>query len=173
MVDTVDTIPTVEPHWYAIRTRSRHEKRVHEQLAGRGVEPFLPLVTRVSRWKDRRKKIQIPLFSGYCFARFALPQKLLVLKAVGVVGVVGINGHAEPLPKEEIEAIQRLVAGPFRYDPYPFLKEGMWVEVIRGPLMGVKGILVRKEPRDRLVLTVNLIRQAASVEIDTDDVAPL
>ena len=162
-----------EPRWYAIRTRSRHEKRVQEQLAGRGVEPFLPLVTRVSRWKDRKKEIQIPLFSGYCFARFAIPQKILVLKAVGVVGVVGINGHAEPLPAEEIEAIQRLVASPLRYDPYPYLKEGMWVEVARGPLMGVKGILIRKEPRDRLVLTVNLIRQAASVEIDTADVVPL
>ena len=162
-----------ELQWYAIRTRSRHEKRVHEQLSGRGVEPFLPLVTRISRWKDRRKKIQIPLFSGYCFARFALAQKLHVLKAVGVVGIVGINGHAEPLQEGEIEAIQRLVASPLRYDPYPYLKEGMWVEVIRGPLMGVKGILVRKEPRDRLVLTVNLIRQAASVEIDTADVAPV
>jgi transcription antitermination factor NusG len=160
-------------HWYAIRTRSRHEKLVHRQLTGRGVEPFLPLVTRISRWKDRRKKIQIPLFSGYCFARFALSEKLLVLKAVGVVDVVGISGYAEPLPAEEIEAIQRLVASPLRYDPYPYLKEGMWVEVIRGPLMGVKGILVRKEPRDRLVLTVNLIRQAASVEIDTADIAPL
>lgn len=162
-----------ESRWYAIRTRSRHEKRVREQLATRGVEPFLPLVTRISRWKDRRKKIEIPLFSGYCFARFALRQKLLVLKAFGVVGIVGISGHAEPLPEQEIEAIQRLVASPFRYDPYPYLKEGMWVEVIRGPLMGVKGILIRKEPRDRLVLTVNLIRQAASVEIDTADVAPL
>lgn len=162
-----------EPHWYAIRTRSRHEKRVHEQLVGRGIEPFLPLVTRISRWKDRRKKIQIPLFSGYCFARFDLSQRLQVLKAVGVVGIVGINGYAEPLPEGEIEAIQRLVASPFRYDPYPYLKEGMWVEVIRGPLMGVKGILVRKEPRDRLVLSVNLIRQAASVAIDAADVTPL
>ena len=160
-------------NWYAIRTRSRHEKRVHQQLVGPGVEPFLPLVTRISRWKDRRKKLQIPLFSGYCFARFPLSQKLRILKTFGVVGIVGINGHAEPVPEGEIEAIQRLVAAPLRYDPYPYLKEGMWVEVIRGPLMGVKGILVRKEPRDRLVLTVNLIRQAASVEIDTADVAPL
>jgi transcription antitermination factor NusG len=164
---------TEESQWYAIRTRSRHEKLVQEQLASRGVEQFLPLVTRISRWKDRRKKIQIPLFSGYCFARFVLRQKLLVLRAVGVVGVVGINGYAEPIPEEEIECIQRLVASPLRYDPYPYLKEGMWVEVVRGPLMGVKGILVRKEPRDRLVLTINLIRQAASVEIDTSDVAPL
>lgn len=169
----IDVVITDERQWYAVRTRSRHEKLVQEQLAGRGVEPFLPLVTRISRWKDRRKKIQIPLFSGYCFARFALPQKLLVLKAVGVVGVVGMNGYAEPIPETEIEGIQRLVASPLRYDPYPYLKEGMWVEVIRGPLMGVKGILVRKEPRDRLVLTINLIRQAASVEIDTADVAPL
>lgn len=158
-------------HWYAVRTRSRHEKVVRDQLAARGVEPFLPLWTRWSRWKDRRKQIATPLFPGYCFARFELSEKLQVVKTPGVVGIVGINGIIEPVLPAEIDAIRALVNGPLRYDPCPFLEEGMEVEVIRGPLMGVRGRLVRKDRAARLVISVTLIRQAASVEIDAADVA--
>lgn len=159
------------PHWYAVRTRSRHEKVVRDQLAAKSLEPFLPLWTRWSRWKDRRKQIATPLFPGYCFARFQLAEKLLVLKTPGVVGIVGVNGIIEPVSPEEIEAVRTLVNGPLRYDPCPFLEEGMEVEVVRGPLMGVRGRLLRKDRGARLVIAVTLIRQAASVEIDASDVA--
>ena len=71
------------------RTKSRHEKIVRDQLANQGIEPLLPTVKRLSQWKDRRKEIEVPLFSGYCFVRFALERKLPVLKTIGVVDIVG------------------------------------------------------------------------------------
>lgn len=168
-----ETAVDVTPRWYAIRTRSRHEKKVAAQLAGRGIEPFLPLAKRWSRWKDRRKWIEVPLFPGYCFGRFSHQARTLVLKAVGVVSLVGRHGVPEPVPDEEIEAVRRVVASPIPYDPCPELVRGQSVEVIRGPLMGVRGLLVRKEPKARLVIVVNAIRQGASLEIDAADVAPL
>jgi len=163
----------VSEHWYAVRTRSRHEKVVRDHLAARGVEPFLPLWTRWSRWKDRRKQIATPLFPGYCFARFPPDAKLQVLKTPGVVGIVGTNGVIEPVTRAEIDAIRTLVNGPLRYDPCPFLSEGMEVEVVHGPLAGVRGRLLRKDRTARLVISVTLIRQAAAVEIDAADVAPV
>lgn len=168
-----ETSPSEGPRWYAIRTRSRHEKKVAAQLAGRGIESFLPLAKRWSRWKDRRKWVEFPLFPGYCFGRFGLEVRARVLKAVGVVGLVGKNGRAEPVPDEEIEAVRRVVAGPLPYDPCPELTEGRPVEVVRGPLMGVRGLLVRKDAKARLLIVVNAIRQGASLEIDAADVAPL
>lgn len=166
--------PLGEAHWYAVRTRSRHEKRVCDQLDGRpGVEVFLPIWERWSRWKDRKKKVQFPLFPGYCFARFQYGERLLVLKAFGVVDLVGVSGQPEPIPEAEIDAIRTLVGSTLRYDPHPFLTEGMEVEVVRGPLMGVRGRLIRKDREARLVLSVTLIRQSAAVEIDAADVAPL
>ena len=167
----VDAVPQFA-RWYAIRTRSRHEKKVATQLAGRGVEPFLPLAKRWSRWKDRRKWIEVPLFPGYCFGRFGVEARTLVLKAVGVVGLVGKGGVPEPVPDDEIEAVRRVVAGPLPYDPCPELIPGRPVEVIRGPLMGVRGLLVRKDAKARLLIVVNAIRQGASLEIDAADVAP-
>lgn len=154
-----------------MRTRSRHEKRVCEQLADRpGIDVFLPVWERRSRWKDRIKRIQVPLFPGYCFARFRYPDRLQVLKAFGVVELVGPAGQPEPIPDAEMDAIHTLVGSHLAYEPFPFLTEGMQVEVIRGPLMGVRGRLLRKGRDLRVVLSVTLIRQSVSVEIDAADV---
>jgi len=161
------------PAWYAIRTRSRHEKLVHQQLGSRGVDSFLPTVDRRRRWKDRWKTVSFPLFPGYCFARFPYQDRLSVLTAVGVVQILGINGHATPVPDHEIDAVRLLVTSTLPLDPHPYLREGMEVEVVRGPLEGVRGVLVRKGSRARLVVAIHLIQQAASVELDAADVRPV
>jgi transcription termination/antitermination protein NusG len=159
--------------WYALRTRSRHEKVVRDQLMARGVEPFLPLWTRWSRWKDRRMQIATPLFPGYCFASFARVEKFRVVTVPGVVSILGTDGAIEPVAAEELDAIRRLVAGRLRYDPCPFLEVGMEAEVVRGPLKGVRGYLVRKGRTTRLVLAVNLIQRGVSLNIDVADVTPV
>jgi transcription termination/antitermination protein NusG len=161
---------TRDPLWYVVRTRSRHEKTVRDQLVQHDVEVFLPVVEQWSRWKDRRKKVAFPLFPGYCFARFALDERFRVLNLVGVADLVGIAGRPEPVPEVEIEAVQRLARTTLQYDPHPFLSEGMDVEVVRGPLAGIRGKLLRKDRMTRLVLAVTLIRQAAVVEIHPADV---
>ena len=161
------------PRWYAVRTRSRHEKLVRDRLATLDVECLLPTVLRLSQWKDRKKEIEAPLFSGYCFARFGWPDRLAVQTVSGVVGIVGGGQRPEPIPDEEIDALKSLMASELPYDAYPYLREGVMVEVRRGPLEGVRGILVRKEKRHRLILSIHLIQQAASVEIDASDVVPV
>ena len=156
--------------WYAIWTRSRHEQVVREQLEQKGLEAFLPTITKWSRWKDRKKQIEWPLFPGYCFARFDGHDRLPVLKCTGVVNIVSFNGEVAPIPEPEIESIRRLIASELQFDPCPFIREGMLVEVVHGPLKGVVGRLVRKGAHARLVLSVDLIGQAVSVEVDAADV---
>lgn len=158
--------------WYAIWTRSRHEKAVWEQLDRKGVQAFLPTITRWSRWKDRKKQIAWPLFPGYCFARFESSDRLPILKCSGVVNIVSFDGEPAPIPDYEIEGIRRLVETDLRYDPCPLIREGMMVEVVHGPLRGVIGRLVRKGSHARLVLSVDLIGQAVWVEVDAADVKP-
>ena len=156
--------------WYALRTKSRHEKLVRDQLDKQGIEPLLPTVKRLSQWKDRKKEIEIPLFSGYCFVRFSRLEKTPVQKVLGVVEIVGSGNRPEPIPEQEIDALRLLMTSVLPYDPHPYLHEGMQVEVVRGPLQGAHGILLRKEKRHRLVIGVRLIQQAAAVEIDVNDV---
>lgn len=142
-----------------------------EQLEKRKIEVFLPTVTRWSRWKDRKKKIDWPLFPGYCFARFDPDNPLAILKCTGVVNIISFDGKPAPIPSVEIDSIRRLVGSELQYDPCPLLHEGQLVEVTHGPLKGVVGRLMRKDgPRARLVLSVDLIGQAVSVEVDAADV---
>jgi transcription antitermination factor NusG len=162
-----------EPHWYALKTRSRHEKRVRDQLGERGIDTFLPVCDSWRQWKDRKTRIELPLFPGYCFARFPLVERLRVVSVFGVASLVAINNRPEPIREEELTAIQQLVSSKLQYDPHPFLEEGMDVEVVRGPLTGVRGKLLRKDRLTRLVLAVTLVRQAAIVEIHPADVAPV
>jgi transcription antitermination factor NusG len=156
--------------WYAIWTRSRHESRVLRQLDEKHIEGFLPTISRWSRWKDRKKRIDWPLFPGYCFAHIDPAASLPVLKCAGVVSVIAVAGKPVPVPDSEIESIRRLVTSELKYDPCPFVHEGMNVSVVSGPLRGVTGKLVRKGPHARLVLAVDLIGRAVSVEIDAADV---
>ena len=157
--------------WFAVWTRSRHEQVVREQLEKKRIEAFLPTITRWSRWNDRKKKIDWPLFPGYCFARFDPGDTLPVLKCTGVVNIVSFEGRPAPIPDVELDSIRLLVDSDLQYDPCPLIKEGTMVEVVSGPLRGVVGRLVRKDPhRARLVLSVDLIGQAVSVEVDAADV---
>ena len=156
--------------WYAVWTRSRHEQVVREQLEQKGLEAFLPTITRWSHWKDRKKQVDWPLFPGYCFVRFNGAERLPVLKCTGVVNIISFDGDIAPIPAHEIESIRQLVESDLQFDPCPLIREGMMVEVTHGPLKGVVGRLVRKGSHARLVLSVDLIGQAVSVEVDASDV---
>ena len=158
--------------WYAIWTRSRHEQVVREQISRKQYDAFLPTIPKWSRWKDRKKKIDWPLFPGYCFAKFDPAEALAILKCTGVVNIVSFEGRPAPIPEHEIESIRTLISSDLQYDPCPLIKEGMMVEVVHGALKGVVGRLIRKGAHARLILTVDLIGQGVSVEVDAADVKP-
>ena len=162
----------MSPAWFAIWTRSRHEQVVREQIARKHFDAFLPTITRWSRWKDRKKKIDWPLFPGYCFARFEEEDALAILTCTAVVNNVSFEGRPAPIPEHEIDGIRRLVESDLQYDPCPLIREGMMVEVKHGALKGIVGRLVRKGAHARLILAVDLIGQGVSVEVDAADVKP-
>jgi transcription antitermination factor NusG len=162
-----------QPFWYAIHTRSRHEKVVRDQLEAKGIIHLLPLHHKRSKWKDRVKLIEVPLFGGYLFGYFALQEKLHVLTTVGVARLVGINGTPVPVPEEQIEAVRTMVERKLPYDPHPYLKEGMRVRVKRGPLAGAEGILLSKKKQYRFVISIDLIQKSVAVDIDSADVEVL
>ena len=163
------------PHWFAVYTRSNFEKKVASELAARRVDSYLPLVEQVHQWKDRRKVVETPVFPGYVFARFAdqPSARLNVLRALGVVRILGQGESIEPVPDWEVESIRRLLQAHVPCFAHPFLREGAWVRVKRGPLKDVEGLLVRVKSKTRLVLSVALLSQSVATEIDILDVEVL
>jgi transcription antitermination factor NusG len=157
------------PQWYVAYTSANHEKRVAEQFLERSVEHFLPLYESSRQWKDRRMKLQLPLFPGYVFVRLPLCEKLKVLQVPGVARFVGFNGQAAVIAEKEVEALRSSTVGHLAARPHPYLTVGRRIRIQRGALAGVEGILIRRKNRLRVVLSVDLIMKSVSVEVDASD----
>ena len=158
--------------WCAIYTRHQHEKVVAETLSTKGFEVFLPLYESIRHWKDRSKRLSLPLFPCYVFVRGGASRRLQVVTTPGVHMILSSGERIAQIPEEDIQAIRKIVERPCRVEPHSFLKGGEWVRVTRGSLEGVEGVLVRKKNLDRLVLSVDMLAQSVAVEIDTSDVEP-
>jgi transcription antitermination factor NusG len=159
-------------HWYAVYTNANHEKRVARQLEQRSIEHLLPLYDSVRLWKDRRVRLQMPLFPGYVFVRFALRDRVQVLQTPSVAHLVSFSGHPAPLPEEEIQAIQSCLNHGCQVEPHPYLQAGRRARVRSGPLRGMEGIILRRKNRTRFVLSFDLIMRSVAVEIDDIDLVP-
>ena len=154
--------------WYALHTRPRHEKLVSQRLNERGVETFLPIITETHRWSDRKKSVQLPLFSCYVFAR-SVPtraDRLQVLRVGGVLGLVGSHGEGTPIPDGQVDAVRTLVEGTTPWSPYPFLKVGQRVRVRGGALEGLEGVLVAHNGNHTLVISVDALQRSLAVRVE-------
>lgn len=159
--------------WWAVYTRHQHEKAVAQVLSTKGFEVFLPLYDSVRRWKDRNKTLSLPLFPCYVFVRGGLNRRLQVVTTPGIHTILYSGERLAFIPNDEIDSIRKAVNSPIRVEPHPFLRCGEKVRVTRGSLEGVVGILVRKKSLFRLVLSVEMLAQSVSVEIDAADVEPV
>jgi len=164
-----------EPSWYAIQTRPRHERRVHEGLRSLGFWTFLPMVEQVHQWSDRRKKVQVPLFSRYLFIRSLYKPEVhqAVIKLPGVNGFVGVGRQALPIPDSEIANVQLLLSRQIPVELHPFLKVGQRVRCRGGALDGLEGILVSKKKDHSVVVSIELLQRSVSVHINGYDFEPV
>jgi len=162
------------PHWFAVYTTSRHEKRVDQHLSVREIEHYLPLYQTQRKWSDgSRVTLNLPLFPGYIFVRIKRAQRVRVLEVPGVLAIVGGTGRAPaPLPEADIEAL-RFGLHLRRAVPHPLLKVGQRARIRSGALAGMEGIVVRKKNRFRVVLTMDAIMQSIAVEVDENELEPM
>jgi transcription antitermination factor NusG len=164
---SASTAATVPANWYAIQTRSRHEKFVSYQLQSRGIEHYLPIITEVHSWSDRKKKVELPLFSGYVFVHVAPinEERVRVLRADGVVRFVGPSAEGTPIPEEEIQSVRMLIDQKVPWVAHPFLKVGQRIRIRGGALDGVEGIFQSRSGEDMLVVSVDAIQRSLSISI--------
>jgi transcription elongation factor/antiterminator RfaH len=159
--------------WYAAYTSSRHEKTVAEHLRRREVECFLPLYETVRRWNNGRHRVQLPLFPSYVFVRMGVRDKLRVLQVPGLAQLVSFQGAPAVLPDAEIETLRNALAAGVSAQPHQYLTVGSQVEICRGPLQGMRGILLRHQGQFRVLLSVEMIMRSVVVEVEASDVVVL
>jgi transcriptional antiterminator NusG len=160
------------PRWYAIATKPRHEKVVNEQLQLGSIDCFLPVIKTISRWKDRRVAIERPIFPGYVFTRIDLLERTRLYTVPGILRIVSFNGKPAPIDDSEIEGVRLCLTRGRSPTPYPFPALGDRVCVVSGALQGLRGVVVRNKKQYRIVVSVHLIHQSVSVEIDANLLEP-
>lgn len=166
--------PNPQPsHWIAAYTRSRHELVVASQFQQKGMDALLPTYRRLSRWSDRIRRTDAPLFPGYVFVRVAEGEHYRVLQTGGVVSIVCRSGKPVALSEADVDKLQVCTANPAAVEPHPFLRVGQRVRVKHGPFRGWEGVLVEKKNATRLVLTVEQIMKSIAIDISGADVEPL
>ena len=168
----VTAVSDSDAKWYAIRTRSRHEKVAARELDAQGIPVFLPLVTSVRQWSDRRTEVELPLFPGYAFVRvtYFSGDRVRVLRATGVAGFVGQTAAGTSIPDEQIESIRTVLIRRVPVKDYPFLNVGQRIRVLNGSLSGVEGLLVAVKGSRTLVISVEPIQRSLCINLDDYDV---
>jgi transcription antitermination factor NusG len=166
---------TEELRWYAVHTRARHEKAVALRLRELGLNSFLPLVKETHRWSDRKKTVELPLFSCYVFVQMSPDgkQRLPVCTTDGVLQIVGSRGQGMAIPTEQIEAVRLLLAEQLPWSEHPFLKVGQRVRICGGAMDGVEGILTARNGDRTLVVSVDVIQRSIAVRIEGYRVEPV
>jgi transcription antitermination factor NusG len=167
------SIVTDSCSWYAAYTYSNHEKCVATQLGLRSIKYFLPLYDAVHRWKDRRVKLQLPVFPGYVFVRLNLTERLNVVQIPGVARLVSFNGRPCALPDSEIEAIQICLLEKINCEPHAYLEAGRRVRIKAGPLEGFEGIVIGRKNRLRFIISLGLIHRSACVTVEAGNIQAL
>jgi transcription antitermination factor NusG len=162
------------PAWFAVQTRPRHEKKVSAELREKGVSAFLPLVSSTRQWSDRSRVVEMPLFPQYVFVRIAqtLDTRVSVLRTNGVTSFVGTRGIGVPIPDEQMERVQTVVARGIPVTPHSFLNVGSRIRIRGGALDGLQGILIAVNGDQTLVVSVELIQRSIAIRIAGFSIEP-
>jgi transcription elongation factor/antiterminator RfaH len=154
-------------NWIVVRSKPRSEKIAYAQLKEKEIEAYLPLLKERRKWSDRKKWVEFPLFSSYLFAKIEIKNSIFVLQTNGVSSLVKFGEEIAIVRDEVVNAIKLAIDGGCQLTPAEYFIAGNAVEVIEGPMRGVKGIVAQLKGKDRLVIKIDAIQQALSIDIDT------
>ena len=165
--------PTSCLRWYAVEVKVRHEHAVAALLSMKDHQVLVPKYRVRRNWSDRIREVGVPLFPGYVFCQLVVDERLSVLQTCGVKRIVGVGKIPQPLASREVENLRILMRSGVPGTPCLYLQEGETVEVMRGPLEGVKGIVVQVKKKWRIILSVMILQRSVTVEVEHDWLRPL
>jgi len=157
----------MDKQWIVVRSKPRSEKVAHNELVKKNIEAYLPLLKERRKWSDRKKWVEFPLFSSYLFARIDIKDSIFVLQTQGVNTIVKFGKQIAIVQNSVIEAIRLAMEGGYELEPVEYFVEGNIVEVVAGPMKGVKGIVAKLKGQNRLIIKIDAIQQALSIQIES------
>jgi transcription antitermination factor NusG len=153
--------------WFALYTKARAEKRVHEELQQKGIHVYLPLRRELRQWSDRKKWVEIPVINSYIFVRISKTDYLRVFEANGVVSYVSHKGKAISIPEREIEAMRRTVESNLSFNvETSSIQKGQVVTITSGALKGVTGEVIDVLGTKKLYMRISHIGYTLVVNLE-------
>jgi transcription antitermination factor NusG len=154
--------------WFAIYVESRNEKKVFKSLNDIGIESFLPLITKIKQWSDRKKKVEEPLFNSYLFVNIPLSDYYKVLNVNGVVRFICFEKKPVEVPENQIEAIKKYICDTDIHDvDYESInfKEGELVRIKSGQMKDLTGRFVEIKGKHRIMIEIEVVGQYLPINI--------
>ena len=153
--------------WIVVRSKPRSEKVAYKEMINKNIEAYLPMLKERRKWSDRKKWVEFPLFSSYLFARIDIKDSIFVLQTQGVNTIIKFGEKIAIVQDDVIKAMRLAIEGGYQLEPTEYFAEGNLVEVIAGPMKGVSGIVARLKGQSRLIIKIDAIQQALSIQIES------
>src|SRR5579871_5208373 len=160
-------------NWYVLQVCPRREKWIADALRTKEYQVCLPLNFDRRQWSDRRKIVEVPVFPGYIFCEFDSNLQNPILETPGVFSILRTGRKPTPLEPDELQALRVLERAEVPMEPWPYLAVGDRVVVVGGVLDSLTGVLQNVKKVTRVVISVNLLQRAVSVEVPREFVKPL
>ena len=153
-------------HWYAVYTKSRHEKKLMDLLLEKDIEAYVPIRKTLRQWSDRKKYVEEPIIRSYCFVKVNNANYFEVLNTTGAVRYVWFSGKPASIPDQQIKLLKAITGSDLEVDCMPdTFKPGTRVIVNSGPLIGIKGELVSILRKQKVIIRIEQLKQVLTLSI--------
>lgn len=158
-------------YWFALYTKPRHEFKAQIQIDSLNIENYLPTVTQVKKWSDRKKKVTEPLLRGYIFIYADEKERLLSLEQKAIIKTVSFNGKPSRVPEFEIENLKRMLSGTHKVKVIEGIVKGTKVKITEGPFNGIDGVVFNtSKDESMLAISVELLNRSVVVKLPVGSV---
>ncbi|MCX6152136.1 MAG: UpxY family transcription antiterminator [Ignavibacteriales bacterium] len=170
MVENIIHNTGLSKNWFALYTKPRHEFKASENLHLVEVEHYLPTVTRLKQWSDRKKKIIEPLIRGYIFVFVTEKERFLALQQNGIVRCVSFHGQPAIIPEWQIENLKKMLNRDSDFTLSEVIKVGAKVKVIDGPFQGVIGVVNYTQSGKTISITIDMLKRSVTAVLPAESV---
>ena len=157
-------------NWFALYVRPKHEFKAMGELAQLSIHNYLPIVTKLKQWSDRKKNVDEPLIKGYIFIYADEKERLLSLENRCIIKCVSNHGRPAKIPEWQIINLQNMLNHKGDFNVFDGLVKGTTIEIVEGPLKGVRGILEKTETENNLAVTIDLLNRSVVVHLPKESV---
>ena len=154
-------------NWIAAYTKSRHEQIAVNELNNKNIEAYCPMLKERRQWSDRKKWVHFPLFRSYIFVNLEIKDSIYVLQTIGVSKIIKFQEKISIIPDKVINNIKSIIEGGYKVEDSNYFYKGDEVSVVKGPLKGLEGIVFDLKGKNKIIIKIEAIKQAFSIEINS------